>query len=392
MTDAPASVNGREDDGQETRQPDDAPSLDAAGAGPLAAPKSGPTEPVGPDTVLLGLNTFGDVDTDGDGNPTPHARVLRHLLVEAQLADAVGLHAFGVGEHHRRDYAVSAPEVFLGAAAATTSRIRLGSAVTVLSSDDPIRVFQRFSTVDAISNGRAEVMLGRGSFIESFPLFGFDLADYEVLFEEKLELFDRARSQKPIHWEGRTRPGISGLSVFPPLQHHLLPTWIGVGGTPESVVRCASYGYPIIFAIIGGQPKSFAPLVGLYRDAMGKYGKAMQQVATHSPGHVAETDQKAREEFFPHWLALRNRLGAERGWGPAGRGEFDALCAPDGALYVGSPQTVAAKIVQTKQTLGIDRFDLKYSSGTLPHGAMMRSIELFGTAVAPLVHDMLAAS
>ena len=183
-----------------------------------------------------------------------------------------------------------------------TKHLRLGSAVTVLSSDDPIRVFQRFSTVDAISNGRAEVMLGRGSFVESFPLFGLDLADYEVLFEEKLELFDKARAQKPIHWEGRTRPAINGLSAYPPLEHHLLPAWIGVGGTPESVLRCAEYGYPIIFAIIGGQPRSFGPLANLYREAMAKYGHPMQQMATHSPGHIAETDEEAREEFFPHWL------------------------------------------------------------------------------------------
>lgn len=354
-----------------------------------AAVPEGPTTPVGPGRILLGLNTFGDVGENPDGSPQPHARVLRQLLEEAQLADAVGLHAFGVGEHHRKDYAVSAPEVFLAAAAARTTRIRLGSAVTVLSSDDPIRVFQRFSTVDAISNGRAEVMLGRGSFIESFPLFGLDLADYEVLFEEKLELFDKVRAQKPVHWEGRTRPAVSGLSVYPPLERHLLPTWIGVGGTPESVLRCAQYGYPIIFAIIGGQPRAFRPLVDLYREAMAKYGHPMQQVATHSPGHVADTDEQAREELFPHWLKLRNKLGAERGWGPAGRGEFDVLCAPEGALYVGSPETVARKIVLLKQNLGVDRFDLKYSNGPLPHSAMMRSIELMGTAVAPRVAELL---
>jgi probable LLM family oxidoreductase len=260
----------------------------------------------------------------------------------------------------------------------------------VLSSDDPIRVFQRFSTVDAISNGRAEVMLGRGSFVESFPLFGLDLADYEVLFEEKLELFDKVRAQKPVHWEGRTRPALHGLSVYPPLEHHLLPTWIGVGGTPESVLRCAQYGYPIIFAIIGGQPRGFRPLADLYREAMAKYGHPMQQMATHSPGHVADTDEQAREELFPHWLKLRNKLGAERGWGPAGRGEFDALCSPEGALYVGSPQTVAQKIVRLKRNLGVDRFDLKYSNGPLPHAAMMRSIELMGTRVAPRVAELLA--
>lgn len=357
---------------------------------PAAAHGDSPTAPVGPGKVLLGLNTFGDVGVYPDGHPVPHAQVLRQLLEQAELADDVGLHAFGVGEHHRRDYAVSAPEVFLAAAAARTKHIRLGSAVTVLSSDDPIRVFQRFSTVDAISSGRAEVMLGRGSFIESFPLFGLDLADYEILFEEKLELFDKVRAQKPVHWEGRTRPAINGLSVYPPLEHHLLPAWIGVGGTPESVLRCAEYGYPIIFAIIGGEPRSFAPLANLYREAMAKYGHPMQQVATHSPGHVAETDEEAREEFFPHWLGLRNRLGAERGWGPGSRHEFDAMCTPEGALYVGSPETVARKIVLLKRNLGVDRFDLKYSSGSLPHTAMMRSIELLGTAVAPRVAELLS--
>ena len=351
---------------------------------------AGPTAPVGDGRILLGLNTFGDVGEAPDGSPLPHAQVLRQLLEQAELADAVGLHAFGVGEHHRKDYAVSAPEVFLAAAAARTSRIRLGSAVTVLSSDDPIRVFQRFSTVDAVSNGRAEVMLGRGSFIESFPLFGLDLADYELLFEEKLELFNEVRAQKPVHWEGRTRPALAGLSVFPPLEHHLLPTWIGVGGTPESVLRCAQYGYPIIFAIIGGQPRGVRPLADLYREAMAKYGHPMQQMATHSPGHVDDTDEQAREELFPHWLKRRNMLGAERGWGPAGRGEFDALCSAEGALYVGSSETVAQKIVRLKRNLGVDRFDLKYSNGPLPHAAMMRSIELMGTAVAPRVAELLA--
>ncbi|MEN3344745.1 MAG: hypothetical protein V7635_1321 [Arthrobacter sp.] len=364
------------------------PTDAAAQPEPLAA--ANPTAPVGPNRILLGLNTFGDVGVFPDGQPIPHAQVLRQLLEQAELADEVGLHAFAVGEHHRRDFAVSAPEVFLAAAAARTKNIRLGSAVTVLSSDDPVRVFQRFATVDAISNGRAEVMLGRGSFIESFPLFGLDLADYEVLFEEKLELFDKARAQKPIHWEGRTRPALNGLSVYPPLEHHLLPTWIGVGGTPESVLRCAEYGYPIIFAIIGGEPRSFAPLAGLYRDAMAKYGHPMQQMATHSPGHVAATDEEAREEFFPHWLAQRNRLGSERGWGPGSRREFEAMCTPEGALYVGSPETVAAKVALLKKNLGVDRFDLKYGNGTLPHPAMMRSIELFGTEVAPRVAALLA--
>ncbi|WP_457974266.1 LLM class flavin-dependent oxidoreductase [Arthrobacter sp. D1-17] len=366
--------------------PQDSPPHNSPANGPASG---NPTRPEGPERILLGLNTFGDTGTGPDGQPLAHAVVLRQLLEQAELADTVGLHAFAVGEHHRRDFAVSAPEVFLAAAAARTRQIRLGSAVTVLSSDDPIRVFQRFSTLDALSNGRAEVMLGRGSFIESFPLFGFDLADYELLFEEKLELFHRVRSQKPVHWEGRTRPALNGLNVYPHLEHHLLPTWIGVGGTPESVLRCAEYGYPIIFAIIGGQPRSFVPLANLYREAMAKYGHPLQQMATHSPGHVAATDEEAREEYFPHWLELRNRIGAERGWGPASRSEFDAMCLPEGALYVGSPETVARKIVRLKHSLGVDRFDLKYSSGSLPHSAMMRSIELFGTAVAPRVNELL---
>src|SRR3954467_1245850 len=280
-------------------------------------------------TIQLCLDTFGDITDGPDGKPLHAAQVIRDLVEEAVLADEVGVDAIGIGEHHRADFAVSAPEIVLAAIASRTKRLRLGSAVTVLSSDDPIRVFQRFSTVDAIANGRAEVMLGRGSFVESFPLFGLDLADYEVLFEEKLELFDKVRAQKPAQWEGRTRPALHGLSAYPPLEHLLLPTWIGVGGTPESVLRCAQYGYPIIFAIIGGQPRGFRPLANLYREAMAKYGHPMQQMATHSPGHVAATDEEAREEFFPHWLQQRNRIGAERGWGPASRGEFDAMCTPE---------------------------------------------------------------
>ncbi len=349
-----------------------------------------PLSPVGERQILLGLNTFGDVGRDAAGEPLPHARVLREMIDEAALADEVGLHAWAVGEHHRRDFAVSAPEVVLAAAAAKTRRIRLASAVTVLSSDDPIRVFQRFATLDALSSGRAEIILGRGSFIESFPLFGFDLDDYEVLFEEKLDLFERARAQTLIHWQGTTRAPIDGLSAYPHVEGGLLPVWIGVGGTPESVVRAARYGYAISFAIIGGEPARFAPLVSLYRRSLAQFGRPLTQIATHSPGHVAETDEQAREELFPHWLAQRNLIGRERGWGPSSRAEFNALAAPDGALYVGSPATVARKIVATKRVLGIDRFDLKYSSGTLPHAAMMKSIELFGSQVAPLVAELLA--
>ena len=317
--------------------------------------------------------------------------MLRQLLEQAELADEVGLHAFAVGEHHRRDFAVSAPEVFLAAAAARTKHIRLGSAVTVLSSDDPIRVFQRFATVDAISNGRAEVMLGRGSFIESFPLFGLDLADYEVLFEEKLELFDKVRAQKPVHWEGRTRPAINGLSVYPPLEHHLLPDLdrrrrhprVGAAlrrvrlpdhlrdhRRPAAVLRAP--GQPLPRGHGQVRPPDAADGHAFTRPR-GRHGRG-------GPGGV-----------LPALARQRNRIGAERGWGPASRGEFEAMCTPEGALYVGSPETVAAKIARLKKNLGVDRFDLKYSNGTLPHAAMMRSIELFGTEVAPRVAALLAA-
>lgn len=341
-------------------------------------------------SVHLGVDTFGDVTLHEDGTPKSHEEVLRDVVEEGVLADQVGLFGFGVGEHHRKDFAVSAPEVVLAAIAGKTENIRLSSAVTVLSSDDPIRVFQRFSTLNAISGGRAEVVLGRGSFIESFPLFGYDLEDYELLFEERLALFDKARSQKPIHWEGRTRGPIRGLMAYPQVSDGLLAVSIGVGGSPQSVVRAASYGYPMTLAIIGGDPARFRPYVDLYDKSLEEQGKEWQPLAVHSPGHVAETDEQAREEFFPHWLASRNKIGAERGWGPASRIEFNEQVAAHGALYVGSPETVARKIVTAKNNLGMQRFDLKYSNGTLPHASMLKSIELLGTQVAPLVNDMLA--
>jgi probable LLM family oxidoreductase len=363
---------------------------EASGTSPSTL--ANPTAPVAADTILLGVSTFGDVDLDADGAPKHHARVLRELVEQAKVADAVGLRSFGVGEHHRRDYAVSAPDVVLAAIASVTENIHLGSAVTVLSSDDPIRVFQRFATLDAVSNGRAEVILGRGSFTESFPLFGQDLADYDMLFEEKLDLYDRVRSQNPVNWDGRTRAGLRGQMVYPHVEGHLLPTWIGVGGSPQSVVRTASYGYPMVLAIIGGEPERFRPYADLYRRTLAELGKEPQALSVHAHGYVADTDEQALEEYFPHWLAGRNKLGAERGWGPAGRGEFEAAADDDGALFIGSPETVAAKVVRLKGTLGADRFEMKYSGGTLPHENMMRSIELFGAKVAPLVADRLAGS
>jgi len=338
----------------------------------------------------LGLDTFGDVTVDADGKAVAQAQVIRDVVRQAVLADDLGLDFFGVGEHHREDFAVSAPEVVLAAIAGQTSRIRLGSAVTVLSSDDPVRVYQRFATLDAVSGGRAEVILGRGSFVESFPLFGHDLADYERLFEEKLDLFAALRAERPVTWTGTTRAALEGQSVFPRTESGSLRTWVGVGGNPESVVRAARYGLPLMLAIIGGEPLRFAPLVDLYDRALKKFEQGPQLLGAHSPGHVAGTDEEARDEFWPHYKAMHDRIGRERGWPPLSRAQFDAGTGPDGALFVGSPDTVAAKIVRVTQGLGLDRFDLKYSAGTLPHDQMMRSIELYGAKVAPLVREELS--
>ncbi len=339
----------------------------------------------------LGLDTFGDVTNDADGTPLPYATVLRNLVAQGALADRVGLDYIGVGEHHRRDFAVSAPEVVLAAIAAQTERIHVGTAVTVLSSDDPIRVFQRFATLDGISGGRAEVILGRGSFTESFPLFGLELSQYEQLFEEKLELFAAVRQQQPVTWSGTTRAPVVAKSVYPPLEHGLLPTWIGVGGSPESVVRTARYGFNLMLAIIGGEPQRFAPYVDLFHRALAQFGQPAPKIGVHSPGHVAETDEQAREELWPHHSEMTNRIGKERGWGPMSRASFEQE-ADSGSLYVGSPETVARKIATTAKTLGLSRFDLKYSNGTLAHERLMSSIELYGTQVAPRVRELLAES
>lgn len=342
-------------------------------------------------SIELGLDTFGDVTVGEDGTRKPYDQVIRDVVDEAVLADELGLDFIGVGEHHRDDFAVSAPEVVLAAIAGRTSTIRLGSAVTVLSSDDPIRVFERFSTLDAVSGGRAEVILGRGSFVESFPLFGYALEDYEVLFEDKLDLFAAVRQEAPVTWSGRTRPALDGLRVYPPTASGALRTWVGVGGSPQSVVRAARYGFPLMLAIIGGQPLRFAPLVDLYHRSLADLGLPRQLVGAHSPGHLADTDEQARDELWPHYAAMHARIGRERGWPPMTRQQFEATAGPDGALFVGSPDTVAAKIIRTARGLQLDRFDLKYSAGTLPHELMLRSIELYGSKVAPRVREELAA-
>jgi probable LLM family oxidoreductase len=336
----------------------------------------------------FGLDTFGDVTLGPDKNPLTHAQVIRNVIEEGALADQVGVDAFGVGEHHRPDFAVSAPEVVLAAIAGRTKRIRLGSAVTVLSSDDPIRVFERFSTLNAASNGRAEVTVGRGSFIESFPLFGYDLSQYEVLFEDKLDLFVALLRSDTVTWQGQTRTPLKNQRVFPPIEGGPLRTWVGVGGSPESVVRAARYELPLALAIIGGDPARFKPYVDLYHRAFAQLGKPVLPIAVHSPGYIADTDEEAREDYWLGYKAMHDKIGAERGWPPMERASFNQE-VEHGALHVGAPQTVANKIAKTAKALGIVRFDLKYSAGTLPHDKLMRCIELYGTKVMPLVQELL---
>ena len=337
----------------------------------------------------IGLDTFGDVTVADDGTLQSQARTLRDVLEQGILADDLGLDAFGVGEHHRPDFSISAPEVVLAGIGARTRRILLGSAVTVLSTDDPVRVFQRFSTLNALTNGRAEVILGRGSFTESYPLFGYDLSRYDELFEDKLSLFVELLKGGPVSWSGTTRPPVSVASVHPPIENGTLHTWIGVGGSPASVVRAARYGLPLTLAIIGGNPARFRPFVDLYRQTLEKLGKPALPIAVHSPGHVAASDEQAKNELWPHYQTMINRIGGERGWPPTSRAQFEREAGPEGALYVGSPPAVAAKIVRTARLLGLARFNLKYSAGSLPHTMLMKSIELMGTEVAPQVREAL---
>jgi probable LLM family oxidoreductase len=337
----------------------------------------------------LGLDTFGDITAGPDGPPLTHAQVVRDVVDEAVLADELGVDFIGLGEHHRADFAISAPDVVLAAIASRTRRIHLGSSVTVLSSDDPIRVFQRFSTLNAVSNGRAEVILGRGSFTESFPLFGFDLSKYEELFDEKLDLFAALLKNEPVTWQGHTRPSLTNQKIYPPVENPPLKVWVGVGGSPESVVRAAHYDLPLMLAIIGGDPNRFKSYVDLYHRAFAQYGRPPREIGVHSHGYVAATDEKAREELWADYKAMRDRIGAERGWPPMQRAEFERE-AESGSLYLGAPETVARRIATTAKTLGISRFDMKYSAGALSHEKIMRCIELYGRKVMPLVREMMA--
>jgi probable LLM family oxidoreductase len=339
--------------------------------------------------VAFAVDTFGDVTKDAAGHALHQAQVIRNVVAEAELAERVGLDAFGVGEHHRDDFAVSAPEIVLAAIAGRTERIRLATAVTVLSSDDPVRVFERFATLDAVSNGRAEIILGRGSFTESFPLFGYDLDQYDELFDEKLELLDKLLDERAVTWQGKLRSPLANQHVYPKTESGRIRTWVGVGGSPQSVVRTASYRMPLMLAIIGGSPQRFAPFVELYHRALTEFGHDPLPVGVHSPGYIAQTDEQAREDLWPHYRDLHNRIGRERGWGPTSRAHFDGE-VDRGSLYVGSPETVATKIAATIATLGIDRFELKYSSGALPHEKLMTSIQLYGEQVVPRVKQLLA--
>lgn len=341
------------------------------------------------DGLELGLDTFGDVTVGLDGERLSYGQVLRNLVEEAVLADRVGVDFFGVGEHHRDDFAVSAPEVVLAAIASRTERIQLGTAVTVLSSDEPVRVFERFATLDAVSNGRAEIILGRGSFTESFPLFGYDLADYEQLFEEKIDLLAAILTEDAVTWEGRLRPPISNQQIYPKTDSGSIRTWVGVGGSPESVVRAARYGFPLVLAIIGGAAERFAPYVDLFHRALTQTGQPDLPVAVHSPGFIAATDAEAADILWPHYRTMVDRIGRERGWPPSDRDKFEHEIA-EGALHVGSPETVAQKIAATVRSLGIQRFDLKYSAGTVPHEHLMTAVELYGTVVIPRVRELLA--
>lgn len=340
--------------------------------------------------IEFGIDSFGDRPRDDRGHIVSHAQAIRAAVAEAVLADEIGVDVVALGEHHRPEFAISSPETVLAGIATATKRIRLASGVTVLSSDDPVRVFQRFATVDALSSGRAEVILGRGSFTESFPLFGYDLKDYEVLFEEKIDLFHRLLDEAPVTWEGTTRAALHDADVYPKTESGRLNTWVGVGGSPQSVLRTAHYGFRLMLAIIGGAPDRFAPYVELYRRAHEQLGTTAQPVGMHSPGFVAATDDEAKELFYPGYREIRDRIGALRGWPPLQRREFDAD-VENGSLYVGSVETVAAKMAHAIRTLDVGRFDMIYSAaGTVSASARMRSVELYGTQVIPRVRELLA--
>lgn len=337
---------------------------------------------------LFGLDTFGDMNNDLDGNPQSAGQVIRDLVDQAVLADELGLHAINIGEHHRDDFAISAPDTVLAGIATRTKNIKLGTGVTVLSSEDPVRVYQRFATLQGLSNGRAEITAGRGSFTESFPLFGYNLGDYNVLFEEKLELLVELLKEDAVTWSGQTRASLNNQQVYPKTETPI-GLRVGVGGSPESVMRAARLGIPLALAIIGGDPARFAPYGELYKTRLAELEKPELPISIHSPGHVAETDEQALEELWPNYAAGFGRIGRERGWGPMTVQHFMNE-AQNGSVYVGSPETVAQKIAYALKSVGATRFDLKYANGPMPHSMLMKSIELYASQVVPRVEELLA--
>ena len=344
--------------------------------------------------MQIGIDSFAAAYDDTSLAIAPAER-LRNLVEQIEHADQVGLDSFGIGEHHRREYLDSAPAVILGAAAARTQSIRLTSAVTVLSAADPVRVFQQFATLDLLSQGRAEMVVGRGSFIEAFPLFGLSLEDYDALFEDKLDLLLKIRDNEQVHWAGRFRPALTGQGVYPrPLQQPL-PIWLGVGGTPKSFARAGALGLPLMIAIIGGEPRRFRPLVDLYREAGERFGHSPEQlkVGVHALGYVAATAQEAADDFFPGYAKAVASVAKERGWGPVTRAAFDAQRGRDGALLIGEPDEVAEKILRHSEALGgVSRFTFQMNAASLPHAKLMRAIETIGAHVAPVVRKEAAAA
>ena len=339
------------------------------------------------------MYTFAETTADpATGKIVSTAQRFRDVVEEAALADQVGLDVFAIGEHHRPDFPASAPVVMLAAIAERTTKIRLSSAVTVLSSDDPVRVFQQFATLDQLSGGRAEIMAGRGSFIESFPLFGYDLQDYDTLFSEKLDLLLQLREHERITWNGNHRAPLDDLGVFPRPMQAQIPIWVAVGGTPKSVVRAATLGLPMALAIIGGEPERFVPFIELYRETLVQLARdpAQYPVSINSHGFIADDGKAAADSMWPAYQSSMNRIGRERGWPPTSRAKFDAECSPRGALLVGGPQQVIDKILFEHELFGMQRFLMQFTVGTMEHRKVMRAIELFGTVVAPAVRTALA--
>lgn len=338
---------------------------------------------------LFGLDSFGDLAIGKDGQAMNYAESIRLVVQEAILADKLGVDVIALGEHHREEYAISSPEMVLAGIASKTKRIKLASGVTVLSSDDPVRVFERFSTLDALSNGRAQVILGRGSFTESFPLFGYDLQDYEALFEEKIDLFSQLLQEKPLTWEGTLRPSLENAEVFPKTESGKLETLVGVGGSPQSVVRAAAYNFPLVLAIIGGSPDRFVPYIELYRKATQQFGHDTHPIGVHSPGFIADTDEEAIKVAFPLFKQAMDKVGKTRGWQPMSREHF-LNEVKSGSMYVGSPETVAQKIARTLKLLDAHRFDLVYGFGPFSAESRLHMVELYATKVIPRVRELLA--